>query len=293
MYPVPIREYHRPETIDEARKLAADASGTCLFIAGGMSLMQGIKSRIVAPDCLIDLNSIDELRGVDVTGDAIRIGAMTRYREIAESADQLRPFDAISDAASRIGDRQVRNRGTVGGSLSWNYVSACTPVATLACGAEIEVLRTNGSREIIQIDDFLMGAMTTALEDGDLLTAIVLRKPDAACGSAYRKWGIVTDSLPVIAVGAYLELDRAGNCSAARFVVGGLDNGPQRSIAAEDKLLAGADVTNPDDIHACALAAAEEISTSGDPWISAEYKTQLISQLGTEMLSKAAERART
>jgi aerobic carbon-monoxide dehydrogenase medium subunit len=292
MYPVPIREYHRPTSIDEARELAAESAGTSFFIAGGMSLMQGIKSRIIAPDCLIDLNAIDELRGVVVDGDTIRIGAMTRYREVAESAPRLRPFEALSDAASRVGDRQVRNRGTIGGSLSWNYISACTPVAALACGADMEVLRKNGSRESIPIDDFLLGPMTTALEDGDLLLAVVLRKPGGACGSAYRKWGIVTDSLPVISVGVFLQLDDTGKCTAARFAVGGLDSGPQRSPAAEQRLLAGVDVANDEALRECALVAAAELTTSSDPWIAAEFKTQLIGQLGTEMLSKAAERAR-
>jgi carbon-monoxide dehydrogenase medium subunit len=254
--------------------------------------MQAIKSRMIAPDCLIDLNSIDELRGIEVGADTIRIGAMTRYREVVESAARLKPFDALSDAASRIGDRQVRNRGTLGGSLSWNYITACTPVAILACDSRIEILRKNGAMETLQIDDFLIGPMTTALDDGDILTAIVLRKPGGICGSAYRKWGIVTDSLPVISVGVFLELDGAGKCSAARFVVGGLDSGPQRSATAEKKLSAGADVTNVQALRECALAAAEELSTASDPWISADYKTQLIGQLGTEMLIKAAARAR-
>jgi aerobic carbon-monoxide dehydrogenase medium subunit len=292
MYPSPIQEYHCPKSIDEAREIAAESTGTCFFIAGGMSLMQAIKSRMIAPDCLIDLNSIDELRGVEVGAETIRIGAMTRYRDVVESAARLKPFDALSDAASRVGDRQVRNRGTVGGSLSWNYVSACTPVAALACGADIEILRKNGSTEIIQIDDFLIGPMTTALDDGDLLSAIHLRKPAGMSGSAYRKWGIVTDSLPVISVGIFLELDDAGTCSSSRFVVGGLDGGPQRSAAAEQMLSTGVDVGNVEVLRECALAAAEELTTSGDPWISADFKTQLIVQLGTEMLLKAAARAR-
>ena len=292
MYPVPIREYYRPTSIDEARRLAVESTGTSFFIAGGMSLMQAIKSRMVAPDCLIDLNAIDELRRIEIGADTIRIGSMARYRDVVECAASLTPFDALTDAASRVGDRQVRNRGTLGGSLSWNYISACTPVAALACDSSIEILRSNGATETLRIDDFLLGPMTTALDDGDLLTAIVLRKPGGICGSAYRKWGIVTDSLPVISVAVFFELDSSGKCRAARFAVGGLDSGPQRSAAAEEKLSANADVTDAGVLRKCALAAAEELSTAGDPWISADFKAQLIGQLGTEMLIKAAARAR-
>lgn len=292
MYPAPINQYFRPRSVEEARQIAADADGEFFFIAGGMSLMQAMKSRMVAPDCLIDLNFIDELRGIEVSGRQIRIGAMTRYRELVENKKKLGSFAAMSDAAAHTGDRQVRNRGTIGGSLSWNYVSACTPIVALACGATIEILRSSGSTDMVSIDDFLQGLMATALDEGDLLTVVQLQEPDSASGSAYRKWGIVTDALPVIGVGVYLELDNAGKCSSARFAVGGLSSGPRRSAVAENQLASGVDVADQEALRACAAAAAEELGTHDDPWVSAEYKTQLIVQLGTEMLVKAAARAR-
>ena len=306
MYPVPIKQYFRPRSVEEARQIAADANGEFFFVAGGMSLMQAMKSRMIAPDCLIDLNFVDELRGIQVAGKQIRIGAMTRYRNVVEEKKKLGPFTALSDAAAHVlrgarrranahrglGDRQVRNRGTLGGSLAWNYISACTPVASLACGATIEILRSSGATDMVLIDDFLQGLMTTALDDGDLLTAIQLQTPDSASGSAYLKWGIVTDALLVIAVGVHLELDNAGKCNFARFAVGGLSSGPARSAAAENQLASGVDVTDQAALRACAAAAAEELETHDDPWVSADYKTQLIVQLGTETLIKAAARAR-
>lgn len=292
MYPVPIKQYFRPRSTEEARQIAADADGEFFFVAGGMSLMQAMKSRMVAPDCLIDLNFINELRGIQVSGKQIRIGAMTRYREVVESKKMLGPFAALSDAAAHVGDRQVRNRGTLGGSLAWNYISACTPVATLACGATIEILRSSGTTDLVSIDDFLQGLMTTALNEGDLLTSIQLQTSNSASGSAYLKWGIVTDALLVIAVGVYLELDSAGKCSSARFSVGGLSSGPKRSAAAENQLASGVDVADHKALRGCAAAAAAEFETHDDPWVSADYKTQLIVQLGTEALIKAVARAR-
>ncbi len=293
MYPVPIDQYHRPRSVEEARRIVAEEAGECFFIAGGLSLMQAVKSRMIAPDCLIDLNFIDELRGIDVVGDTIRIGAMTRYCDIAANEEKLKPFNALTDAASHVGDRQVRNRGTLGGSLCWNFVSACAPAATLACGANIEIVRKNGSSESILIDDFLLGPMTTALDHGDLVTAIVLQAPRTASGSAYCKWGIVKDAVPVIGVAVFVEVTDAGKCSAARFAVAGLSGGPQRSSAAENMLVSGIDVSETEALRACAFAAADELETSDDPWISGDYKTQLIGQLGTAMLIKAAVRART
>lgn len=292
MYPVPIEHYYRPQTIQEASDLANSVDGEAFFIAGGMSLMQAVKSRLIAPDCLIDLNSVEELRGISTDNGEIRIGAMTRYREIAGYADSIAPYQALSDAATHVGDRQVRNRGTLGGSLSWNYVSACSPAATLACGAKLEILRGDGNHETIEISEFLVSPMVTALEQGDLLTKVILPEHEGKGGSAYKKWAIVKDAVPIVGVAVFLGLDSSGKCNSARFVVGGLDDGPQRSSAAEDLLTDGCDIADPSSLARCADAAADEISTSDDHRVSAAYKSQLIRQLGTEMLVTASERAR-
>jgi carbon-monoxide dehydrogenase medium subunit len=134
--------------------------------------------------------------------------------------------------------------------------------------------------------------MVTALEQGDLLTAVVLPEANGSSGSAYRKWGIVKDAVPVVGVAAFLALDDSGRCTDARFVVGGLDEGPQRSAAAERMLTGGCDPADPAALSDCANAAAEEIATSDDHRASADYKKQLIRQLGAEVLATASERAR-
>jgi carbon-monoxide dehydrogenase medium subunit len=292
MYPAPIEKYHRPKSAEEARQAAIDAQGEYMYFAGGMSLMQAMKSRMISPDCVIDLNDIDELKGISTTDDIIRIGAMTRYRDIAEKAAALGPFQALSDAAANVGDRQVRNRGTLGGSLAWNHYHACSPIAALACGASVNILRSSGTSETVAIDDFLLGALTTDLDDADLLLSVDLAPPDAAAASAYRKWGIVKDAVPVIGVGVFLELDSSGLCARARFAVGGLATGPQRSPDAEARLTGGLDLDDTAALRSCAAAAAAQIETESDPWISADYKNHLIERLGTEMLLKAVQRAR-
>jgi aerobic carbon-monoxide dehydrogenase medium subunit len=292
MYPSPIREYHSPKTVEEALALYAELEGEVMFIAGGMSLMQAIKSRLAAPDCLIDLNQVAELSGINTANGTVSIGAMTRYKDIAASRDILSPFDTLCDAAAHVGDRQVRNRGTIGGSLCWNYIAACTPIATLAATGELEVLRrSRGTVEKILIDDFLQGPMETALEDGDILLRVNFTRPLGAAGSCYKKWGIVTDALPVIGVAVYLELESENKCSKARFAVGGLSEGPKRSSQAEAKLL-NTDISQPQNINEAAKLAAEEIETASDPWISADYRTHLIERLGTEVINTSLILAR-
>jgi carbon-monoxide dehydrogenase medium subunit len=292
MYPASIEQYHRPATVDEARAAYADAGGEAMYIAGGMSLMQAMKSRVLSCRALIDLNQVSELRGVENSGGRVRIGAMTRYRAVAESRAALGPYQALADAADRVGDRQVGNRGTVGGSLSWNFVVACTPVAALACGASVSIMRADGRRESLAIDDFLQGPMTTALSEGDLLLGIEMPVPANPASSAYRKWGVVVDALPTIGVAVFVELASASSCRNARIAVVGLPGGPARTPQAEARLKA-ANLEDPAALAACAKAAAEECETAADPWVGASYKSHLIERLCLEMIGTAVRRARS
>ena len=292
MYPASIEQYHRPATVEEARAAYAAAGGDAMYIAGGMSLMQAMKSRVLACRALIDLNQVTELRGIDSSGGRVRVGAMARYRAVAEARAVLGPFQALADAADRVGDRQVRNRGTVGGSLSWNFVVACTPVAALACGASVSILRADGRRESVAIDDFLQGPMTTALGEGDLLLGIEMPIPANPAASAYRKWGVVVDALPTIGVAVFVELASGSSCRNARIAVVGLPGGPARTPQAEARLEA-ANLGDPSALAACAKAAAEECETAADPWVGASYKSHLIERLCLEMIGTAVGRARS
>ncbi len=137
MYPAAIGEYVAPATVDEALKAWAGAAGDAHFIAGGQSLMQAVKSRLVQPDCLIDLANVGELGGISADAGGVHIGPMTRYRDIAGDSQLDGAYQALRDAATRVGDRQVRNRGTIGGSLCWNYIAACMPPTVIGLGARI------------------------------------------------------------------------------------------------------------------------------------------------------------
>lgn len=291
MYPAPIDEYVRPETIDEALKaLGKYDEGDAVFVAGGQSLMQAVKSRLVRPKCVVDLQAVKELKGITIGADGVKIGSYTRYCEIAREKRLDGAYQALRDAASRVGDRQVRNRGTIGGSVCWNYIAACMPPTVLGLGAEMEMVSGAGKRRTLSADDFLGGPLETALEEDEILLSINLPAAGKSAGSAYKKWGLVTDALPVIGVCAHVEVDGSGNCTTARFAVGGLADGPTRSAAAE-AALKGKSGKDQDAIVAAAEAAAKEIETQGDLWADPEYRKQLIRSLGAEVAATAFQRA--
>jgi carbon-monoxide dehydrogenase medium subunit len=292
MYPAPIQEYHRPKTVEEAVKIFKSSPGETAYIAGGMSIMQAIKSRFVRPDCLVDLNDVSTLREMEIDGDSYRLGAMMRYCDVVEQAERLGPYRIFSDAAAHVGDRQVRHRGTIGGSICWNYVAACTPVAALAAGAELEVHRARGwrRRTTISIDDFLTSPMENALRPGDILTAIRVPKINGRAGSAYKKWGIVKDSLPVVGVGAMVHLDEHGLCTKARVAYGGLANGSERAPSTET-YLDGKSLISEDVISEAAKVASEEAPVQDDPWINAAYRKKLVFELAKEVLKSAVDQA--
>lgn len=289
MYPAPIEDYVAPTSVDEALSLRRALGDGALYIGGGMSLMQAIKARLIQPRALIDLARVSTLRGIVADEAGIAIGAMTRYVEIAHGRAQLGGYGALSDAASTVGDRQVRNSGTIGGSLCWNYLASCTPTAALCLEARLELAAPDGSKRVMPADEFLVGPLETARRDDELLVAIHLPHPLPRSGSAYQKFGGNVDGLPIVGVAAFVALDAEGRCIDARLAVGGVLPRAQRFDGIKDSL-AG---KKPDDsiLAATANAAAETIETHDDHWASADYRRTLIRSIGRAVLGLAAARA--
>ena len=281
----------RPRTVAEA--LAAVAryeAGEAIFLAGGQSAMQAIKSRMLRPQCIVDLQAIEELKGIKFVNGALTIGAMTRYVEIARHAPLRGAFAALRDAASHVGDRQVRNRGTIGGSVCWNYVAACTPTVVLALAGTLNLLAADGARRSLVADDFLLGPLETARRDDEILLSVSWPVPAPRAGSAYQKWGLVTDALPVIGVAVLVTLDPSGKCSSARIALAGLADGAQRAPAGEARLLGSqGDVA---DIDRAMDAIADQADTHSDLSADADYRKQLIRTIGREVALSAFARAR-
>jgi carbon-monoxide dehydrogenase medium subunit len=166
--------YHKPTSVaDAVRILSADPDARP--ISGGQTLLPALKHRLNKPSAVIDLSGIAELRGIRREGDRIVIGAMTKHKEVAESAEVQSAIPALAKMAGSIGDIQVRNRGTIGGSVSNNDPAADYPSAVLGLGATVVT-----SKRRIAADDFFQGMFTTALEPGELLVAIEFPIPQKA-----------------------------------------------------------------------------------------------------------------
>lgn len=165
--------YTQPASL--AAAAAAAAADNAKIIAGGQSLLPSMRLGLAAPDELIDLSTLPELKGISVAGGVVKIGAMTTHADVAASAAVQQAIPALADLAGHIGDRQVRNRGTLGGSLANNDPAACYPAAVLGLGATVHTTQRD-----IAADDFFLGMYTTALAEGELITAVSFPVPTRA-----------------------------------------------------------------------------------------------------------------
>lgn len=166
--------YHKPATVADAVKLLA-ADPDAKPVSGGHTLLPALKHRLNKPTSLVDLSGIPEMRGIKRVGDALVIGALTRHAEVAGSAEVKAAIPALAYMASHIGDQQVRNRGTIGGSVANNDPAADYPSAVLGLGAIVHT-----SKRKIAADDFFLGMFTTALEPDEILVAVEFPIPEKA-----------------------------------------------------------------------------------------------------------------
>ena len=165
--------YSNPGSVADAARAATQEDAK--LMAGGQTLLQSMKLGLIAPSAVIDISGIAELKGISVAGGQVTIGAGTTHAEVAASKDVQQAIPALADLASHIGDRQVRNRGTLGGSLANNDPAACYPAAVLGLGATV---KTN-QREL-SAEDFFVGMYTTALQDGEIITSVSFPIPEQA-----------------------------------------------------------------------------------------------------------------
>jgi carbon-monoxide dehydrogenase medium subunit len=165
--------YSKPASLAAAAAAAKDANAK--LIAGGQSLLGAMKLGLAAPEALIDLADLPDLKGIAVSAGVVKIGAMATHAEVAASAEVAKAIPALADLAGNIGDRQVRNRGTLGGSLANNDPAACYPAAVLGLGATVHT-----NTRSIAADDFFKGLYETALAEGEIITAVSFPVPDKA-----------------------------------------------------------------------------------------------------------------
>ena len=257
--------YHRAGSVDEATKLMADAEGG-KYVAGGQTLIPTMKQRLAAPEDLVDLSGLPGLADVAMEGDILVIGAMTRHADVAASPLVKEKLPALANLASRIGDQQVRHRGTIGGSISNNDPAADYPAAVLALNAEIVT-----SKRTIAADDFFTDLFETALAEDELVTGVDFPIAEAA---AYVKF--TNQASRFALVGVFIA--RRGD--AVRVAVTGA--GPSVFRVEEmERALAG-------NFNAKALVgisvAADGLNT--DLHAGAEYRAHLINVLARRAVTE-------
>ncbi len=203
--------YHRPSSLAEVKKILGD-NGEARVLAGGMTLLPTMKMRLARPSDLIDLSSLDGLSDIKDDRDAIEIGAMVRHADVASSDVVTSAIPALADLAERIGDAQVRNRGTIGGSVANSDPAADYPAAVLALNA---VIRTD--RREIKADDFFKGLFETALEPGEIILGVRFPKPKRAAYSKFpnpaSRYAVVGVMVAETAGGMRVAVTGAGPCA--------------------------------------------------------------------------------
>jgi len=260
--------YHRPSSVDEAAALFAKGS-EAKYLAGGHTLLPVMKQRLASPSDVIDLGKIKDLVGISVSGDALTIKAATTYFDIMQSADVQKAIPAIVHLTSVLGDPQVRYRGTIGGSIANNDPAADYPAAVLALGATV---KTN--KRSIAADDFFKGLFTTALEDGEIITAVSFPVP-AKAGYAKMRHPASRFAL----TGVFVAKTKAGDVRVA--ATGASQSGVMRVSAIEAALKANWSAAALDSVKISASGLLSDIHGS------AEYRANLVKVMAQRAVAEA------
>ena len=262
-------EYEAPATLQEALGLLAD--GNAKPLAGGMSLIPLMKLRLSSPEKLVDLGRLGALNYIRENEDTVRIGATTTHHQI-ESAHLIRSkCPLLSDTASNIGDVQVRNMGTIGGSIAHADPAADYPAALIALEAQIRLAGANAERTV-SVGDFFVDTFTTALEPGEIVREVIV--PEEASGTGYSYQKLVQPASGFAIVGIAVRIRKTdGKISMARVGVTGLASKAFRAVAVEQALegTAGTD----SDIHKAAAALMNVEDANSDLHASADYRRHM------------------
>ena len=278
-------EYHRATSVDDALTAMAAAGGNGKFVAGGHSLVPLMKLRLSEPGTLIDIARIPELAGIRETGGQIEIGAATVHHAVATSKLLQERCPVVSDAASTIGDTQVRNRGTIGGSLAHADPSADLPAVMLALDAEIQLQSAKGSRTVKAVD-FFQGLFTVDLQDGEIITAVRFAPVKAA---AYKKLYQKASHYAIVGIAAALDV-KGGKIQSARIGLTGATTHAVRLSKLEQAL--GGQATTADAIGTATAAAGAELQdVNADIHASDEYRRAMVAVFAKRAVLAAAARA--
>jgi carbon-monoxide dehydrogenase medium subunit len=272
-------DYAVAESVDDAIRLLGEGGADAKILAGGHSLLPFMKLRFAAPSLLVDIGGIDDLRGVDTGDDSFRVGALTRHADLQVRSD----MGLVAAVASQIADQQVRNRGTIGGSLAQGDPASDLPATLLALGGSVVVRGPDGEREIAA-EDLFQGFMMTSIAPGEVLTQV--RLPGlTGYGYGYEKFNRRAEDWAMVGVCALVKASD-GVCEDVRIGLTHMGPTPLRASAAEDALRG--QPLDAEHIAAAAAHAADGTNPDGDLNATPDYKRHLARVLTARALTTAA-----
>ena len=281
-------DYLAPATLDEALIKLTQRPDEARILAGGHSLIPAMKLRLAQPQLLIDLGRIKDLAYIREEDGQVRIGAMTTHYQI-ESSERLKEIcPLLPECAAHIGDVQVRNKGTIGGSLAHADPAADWPAAVIALGAKMVTVSARGER-FIKADDFFADLFTTALEPAEILREIRISVPATPAGQAYAKLHHPASGFAVVGVAASITRGRDGACESVSIGVTGVASTAYRAVAVQEALIGKA--LDGETIAAAATLACDGIDVNSDLFASTEYRRHLATVYVRRAIEKAAARA--
>lgn len=271
MIPAPF-DYLTPRTLAETTDMLAAHGEDAKILAGGQSLLPMMKLRLARPNLLIDISKIPELAGVRQEGDAITLGALTTHHQI-ESSELLGEKCALLPQTVRlIGDVQVRNRGTIGGSLAHADPAADLPAAVLALRGEVRLCSAQGERWV-GAEDFFLDIMTTALRPGEVLTQVRVPVLSGRSGTAYLKARQKASGFAIVGVAVWLELDGSRVCEDIGVGITGVQAKPSRALGVEARLRGRR--LEPALIGEAAAGVTQEMDPFADIHAAADFRAHL------------------
>jgi carbon-monoxide dehydrogenase medium subunit len=281
-------DYVRAQTLDEALTLLSQ-NEDAKILAGGHSLIPAMKLRLAMPSLLIDIGRIADLSYIREEGEQVLIGAMTSHYQIESSELLKQVCPLLPECAGHIGDVQVRNKGTIGGSLAHSDPAGDWPAAVIALNAELVVAGQSGDRTI-SVNDFFVDLMTTAIEPGEILREIRINKAGGRSGQAYVKMHHPASGFAVVGVAASLTLDENGACQTASIGITGVSSKAYRAGAVESSLV-GSAIDEPSTASA-AGHATDGVEINGDLFASEDYRRHLAQVYTRRAIAMASGRAR-
>ncbi len=284
----PAFQYLRPKSLSEAIDMLANAGEDAKLLAGGQSLVPMLNFRLLKPTALVDINRLSELDFITEDEGGLRIGALTRHRVTQTSSIIAKRFPILTEAMKHVAHLAIRNRGTIGGSISHADPAAELPLLMTLLNARIKLASKSGTRELSP-SEFFLGALTTALEEGEILTQVELPYLPNNTFWGFEEFAQRSGDFAIVAAAVTLTIN-AGNCEECRIAVLGSET-PIRIPDAE-KMLVGPS-PSAEVIVAAADLASEAAEWNTDLHASSEFRKQLVRTLVARALKAALDRQRS